>query len=80
MIAKASGKSILDVLQARRGNTASGVDEDTLIREYNKAKKEHMENRKTRDQPFPDYADWKKQYVGGATGASGQRVIDFGKI
>lgn len=80
MIAKASGKSILDVLQARRGNTASGVDEDTLVREYNRAKKEHMEDRKTRDKPFPDYADWKKQYVGGATGASGQRVIDFGKI
>jgi hypothetical protein len=80
LIAKASGKSILDVLQARRGNTASGVDEDTLIREYNKAKREHMEDRKTRDKPFPDYADWKKQYVGGATGASGQRVIDFGKI
>jgi hypothetical protein len=80
LIAQQTGRSILDILQARRGNTASGVDEDTLVREYNKAKQTHMENPRTRDKPFPDYADWKKQYVGGATGASGQRVIDFGKI
>jgi hypothetical protein len=64
----------------RGAGAAGGLDEDTLVREYNKAKKEHMEDRKTRDKPFPDYADWKKQYVGGATGASGQRVLDFGKI
>ena len=80
MIANQEGKSILEVIQARRGSTAAGLDEDTLVREYNKAKQAHMEDRKTRDRPFPDYANWKKQYVGGATESSGQRVIDFGKI
>jgi hypothetical protein len=81
MIANSTGKSITDILQMKRGaGAAGGLDEDTLVREYNKAKKEHMEDRKTRDKPFPDYASWKKQYVGGATGASGQRVLDFGKI
>jgi len=78
MIANQEGKSILEILQARRGST--GLDEDTLVREYNKAKQAHMEDRKTRDKPFPDYANWKKQYVGGATDASGQRVINFGNI
>lgn len=80
MIANQEGKSILEVIQARRGSTAAGLDEDTLVREYNKARQAHMEDRKTRDKPFPDYANWKKQYVGGATESSGQRVIDFGKI
>ena len=80
MIADKEGKSILEVIQARRGSTAAGLDEDTLVREYNKARQAHMEDRKTRDKPFPDYANWKKQYVGGATESSGQRVIDFGKI
>lgn len=81
MIAKETGKPITDILQMRRGaGAAGGLDEDTLVREYNKARQAHMENYKTRNTPFPDYADWKKQYVGGATGASGQRVINFGNI
>lgn len=79
MIAKDSGKTIVDVLQMKRSG-AAGLDEDTLVREYNKARQAHMEDRKTRDKPFPDYANWKKQYVGGATESSGQRVINFGEI
>jgi hypothetical protein len=60
----------------RGAGAAGGLDEDTLVREYNKAKKEHMEDRKTRDKPFPNYADWKKQYVGGTASSTGEVVYD----
>ncbi len=55
--------TILDVISSRRGG-AAGLDEDTLVREYNKAKQAHMEDRKTRDTPFPAYSVWKAQYAG----------------
>ena len=63
-----------------KNKSISGIDEDTLVREYNKAKAEHDTNIRTRNKPFISYTEWKKQYTGGSSAEPEQRTINFTEI